>query len=322
MLRQNLKSESDYDEERCWQTGKGLRVWNVAQQGIPRLNSDELYAGVDVVLITASSLQVDPIACWVTKTKWHTVLADEGHDYLRGQHNARPGELSLTLRNWYNLQNCTKSMFIITGTPFVTKVSYDFVAITKSIAKESIRAVWGPEFTNEGLEKLVKGWRSDFNPNEPIVAAQQEEIRKRSKDLLAMFMIRRDQNSKIRGKPVMVDYFKQCTIYDQPLQPNDGGAEFSYREELYRRSFGANSNILTKSRNDNMRCLCWSYRFIPWNNAESRNRHLIWKDYTLREAMKQIRTKQLIKILKEGKRTGNGVILFVQRVFLTEMCIK
>ena len=120
----------------------------------------------------------------------------------------------------------------------------------------------------------------------------------------------------------MVDYFKQCTIYDQPLQPNDGGAEFSYREDLYRPSFGANSNILTKSRNENMRCLCWSYRFIPWNNAKSRNRHLIWKDYTLREAMKQIRTKQLIKILKEGKRTGNGVILFMQRVFLPEICIK
>ena len=151
-------------------------------------------------------------------------------------------------------------MFIITDTPFVTKVLYDFVAITKSMAKESIRAVWGPQFTNEGLEELVKGWRSNFNPNEPIVAAQQE-IRKRSKDMLT-FMLRRDQNSKIRGKPVMVDYFKQCTIYDQPLQPNDGGAEFSYREDLYRQSFGANSNILAKSRNDNMRCLCWSYRFI------------------------------------------------------------
>ena len=68
-LRQNLKSESDYDEERCWQTGKGLRAWNVAQQGIPRLNSDKLYGEVDVVLITASSLQVDPIACWVTKPR-------------------------------------------------------------------------------------------------------------------------------------------------------------------------------------------------------------------------------------------------------------
>jgi len=87
-LRNNLKSESDYDEERSWQTGKGLRVWNVAKQGIPRPNSDGLYADVDVVLITASSLQVDPVASWVTKTKWHTVLADEGHDYLRGQHNA------------------------------------------------------------------------------------------------------------------------------------------------------------------------------------------------------------------------------------------
>ena len=135
-------------------------------------------------------------------------------------------------------------------------------------------------------------------------------------------MIRQDQESKIRGKPVMVDYFRQCTVYDEPLQTNDGGAEFSCRESLYRRSFGARSDILTKSGNDNMRCLSWSYRFIAWNNTESKKRHLIWDDYSLHEAKKQIRTNELIKILKEGKKTGNGVIVFVQRVFLAEMCIK
>jgi len=159
-LRNNLKCESDYNEERSWNTGKGLRVWNVAQQGIPTLNSDGLYEDVDVVLITAASLRVNSARCWATKTKWHTVLADEGHDYLRGQHNAGSGQLSLTLHNWYTLQNCTESIFVITGTPFVTKVSHDFVAMTKSIAIETIQATWGPEFTNEGLNDVVKDWKS------------------------------------------------------------------------------------------------------------------------------------------------------------------
>ena len=293
-------------------------MWDVTQKGPPHANRAGIFECVDVVLVTASSLQVDPIVCWATKYKWHTVLADEGHDYLRGQHNARPGQLSLTLRNWYQLQTMTKSMFIITGTPFVTKISYDFVAMTKAVAREQIRATWGKEFMDAGLEDLVKGWRSEFDQNS---AAAQEAIRNVMKEALATFMIRRDQDSQIRGKPVMVDYFKQCNVYEHPLVPTDNGEEYVHRETLYRRNF-ANSETLTKSRNDNMRCLCWSYRFIEWQTMEPRHRHIVWQGFTLAEAERQIRTRELIKILKEGKRTGNGVIMFVQRVFLAEMCIK
>jgi hypothetical protein len=90
----------EYNKERCWKPKRGLRVWDVTSQGIPPMNADGLIKNVDVVLITASALQVDPGRCWMTKVKWHTVLADEGHDYLRGQHNARPGTQSLTLQNW------------------------------------------------------------------------------------------------------------------------------------------------------------------------------------------------------------------------------
>ena len=200
-------------------------------------------------------------------------------------------------------------------------VSYDFVAITKSMAKEFIRAVWGTTVYKWSLEELVKGWRSDFNPNEPIVAAQQEEIQKRSKDMLAMFMLWRDQSSKIRGKLVMVDYFKQSTIYDQPLQPNDGGAEFSYWEDLYRQSCGANSNILTKSRNDNMHCLCWSYRFIAGIMPRVRTDTWFEKITSSKRQRSRSEPNDWSKFWKR-KRTSNGVILFVQRVFLAEMCIK
>ena len=171
-----MKSDYDFNQEKYWRSGKGLRVWDVTRQGTPKANAQGMYEGIDVVLITASTLQVDPAMCWVTKAKWHTVLADEGHDYLRGQHNAQPGRLSLTLRNWYNLQHHTSSMFIITGTPFVTKISYDVVAITKAVAHEQIRRTWGNEYTDAGLDEMVRGWRSELSTKDPAEAARQESL--------------------------------------------------------------------------------------------------------------------------------------------------
>jgi hypothetical protein len=312
---------AEYEKERCWQPKKGLQVWDVNRQGIPKANSSGIYEGIDVVLITASALQIDPVSCWVNQTKWHTILADEGHDYLRGQHNARPGSQSLTLRNWYTLQRRTKSMFIITGTPFVTKISYDVVAITKAVAHEEIRRCWGVEYTDAGLEALVRGWRSELSTMDPSFQRQQAKIRDTVKDKLGLFMIRRDENSLIRGKHVMTDYFKLCTVYEEPLKPTDDGKEAMYREGLYRKSFH-NSESITKTRNDNMRCLCWSYRFIAWHKITNRERAVFWRDFTLEEAQRQIRTRELIKILKQAKRTHNGIILFVQRTFLAELCIR
>ena len=222
-----------------------------------------IYEGIDVILITATTLQVDPNNCWITQTKWHTVIADEGHDYLRGQHNARAGRFSLTLRNWYSLQHLMKSMFIITGTPFVTKISYDVIAITKSIAQEQVRHSWGKEYTDASLEEMVKGWQSDVTSMLPVVAGQQEKIRNAIKDKLALFMIHQDKNSVIRGKPVMVDYFKLCRVYEDSLVPTDNGAEVTYQENLYKKHF-MYSNSWSKTHNDNMHYLSWSYHFICW----------------------------------------------------------
>jgi hypothetical protein len=135
-------------------------------------------------------------------------------------------------------------------------------------------------------------------------------------------MIRRDENSRIRNELIMTDYFKQCTVYEEPIKPTDGGVERAFREHLYRQHYGNNSTGITKTQNDNMRCICWSYRFVDWQRLSDREWSTFWDDFTLEEANRQIRTRELIKILQEAKRTGNGVILFVQRVFLAEMCIK
>jgi hypothetical protein len=313
--------EEEYKRERCWHPNKGLQVWDVTTDGEPTANKNGIFDNVDVVLITASALQTDPTLCWVNKVKWTTVLADEGHDYLRGQHNARAGSQSLTLKNWYMLQRNTKSMFIITGTPFVTKISYDVVAITKAVAREEIRRAWGDNYSDAGLEDMVKGWKSEMSNLDPVTRRQQDDLRTNVKDKLALFMIRRDENSKIRGRLVMTDYFKECTVYEDPLQPTDGGKEVRDREEVYRQSF-VNSDSITKTRNDNMRCLCWSNRFVQWKRLTDRERCTFWNDFSLAEVDQHIRTRQLVRILKDGKTTGNGVIIFVQRTFQAELSIK
>jgi hypothetical protein len=179
----------------------------------------------------------------------------------------------------------------------------------------------GKEYTDAGLEEMVKGWRSEVPSTLPAVASQQEKIRHAIKDKLALFMIRRDGNSVIRGKPVMVDYFKLCRVYEDSLVPTDNGAEVTYRENLYKKRF-TDSDSLSKTRNDNMCCLGWSYRFVRWQQLGNRERGNFWNDYTLGEAQRQIRTRELLRILTEAKSSGNGVILFVQRVFLAEMCIR
>jgi len=64
--------------------GKRERVLNVAQRGIPFANANGIFEDIDMVLITSSALRIDPFAWWVMKRKWQTMIADEGHDYLRG----------------------------------------------------------------------------------------------------------------------------------------------------------------------------------------------------------------------------------------------
>ena len=76
---------------------------------------------------------------------------------------------------------------------------------------------------------------------------------------------------------------------------------------------------MTRERNDIMRCLQYSYRFVRWKQAKSSaERRRCWDRHTLDEAEEQCLTKELIRILREGKETKNGVIVFVQRKFQAE----
>ena len=308
------------ETEKCWQEGTGLSVWNANAKGAPDLQSDGTF-GVDVVLITAATL-TRSTGEWVLRSKWHTVIADEAHDFLRGQHNAR-NDLSNTLKIWYKLQPRTTSMFLLTGSPFMTKITHDFVALTKAIATNEKRDKWSPDCSDQGLQNLITGWIGMEERRYRQEEEEQRRIRRTMTDTLALYTLRRDETSTIRGQKVMVDYFAQCFDNKDPLIPLDGGKELREREELYAKFKGNEAKRLTQQRNDDMRCLCFSERFLRWQSLRSaRDRAQVWNSYSLEEGRKYIRTRALIEYLKEKKQKGDGVIIYALRCFQAELAMK
>jgi len=304
--------------EKCWKDGHGLSTWNTQVKGPPRIQADRTF-GVDVVITTAQTLQNDR-GSWIFDSDWHTVIADEAHDFLRGQQTTQ----SHTLKMWFMLQSQTFSMFLLTGTPFMTKITHDFVAITRAVALNSKRGLWSPDCTDEGLRKLVQGWVgvADRRYQNDREKEKQSSIRQEMTATLAIFTIRRDEKSVVRGEKVMKDFLSACLNIEDPLQPTDGGAEVREREDKYAAWRGQNDKRLTQRRNDDMRCLCFSYRFIKWSNCSDTDRARIWDSYTLAEGNCHIRTKALIEELRLAKTTGNKIIIYVQRRFLAELAMK
>ena len=143
-------------------------------------------------------------------------------------------------------------------------------------------------------------------------------------ELLAIFTIRRDEKSEIKGEKVMIDYFGQCKVQEESLPSVP--SEVQERERQYRAL--VNSGILKNNsqmmRNEYMRCLSYSYRFVSWKALSDHptRRAKVWEGYRMTESEGHVRTKALIQFLREGKRTGNGVVIFVQREFLAELCLK
>src|SRR5208282_5631958 len=83
------------NSSKCWKEGKGLTFWNSQARGPPQLQSDGTF-GYDVVLITANTL-TRSTGDWVLDSKYHTIIADEAHDFLRGQQHST----SNTLKTWF-----------------------------------------------------------------------------------------------------------------------------------------------------------------------------------------------------------------------------
>jgi len=129
-------------------------------------------------------------------------------------------------------------MFVVTGTPFVTKISYDFIAMTRAVAKEEVRASWSGKATDAGLHQLVSGWVSVTDGRylkDDKVKEHEDTRREQIAELLPIYMIRRTERSKIRGVPVMEDHFAWET-YKRTFSLQSVG--FSWRKAAWSRVHG------------------------------------------------------------------------------------
>ena len=213
-------------------------------------------------------------------------------------------------------------MFIISGTPFVTTITFDFIMITKSMASNDVRKRWGKECTDASLKQLFDGWvpapLTDKLP--PTLQAAQEAQQKAAAEVLSKYTLRRDHKSRIDREFVLIDHIGQCKLMDAPLQPIPG--EVDERRKVYGQWIG--DTRVTKDYNQRIRCLSYSDQFVEWSQQSQGTRAsaAVWNSYSLDETSKHTRTSTLITILKEGKKTGNGVVIFVDRVCLLELAVK
>ena len=191
--------------------------------------------------------------------------------------------------------------------------------MTKAVAREGIRKQWSADCSDEGLDNLVNGWIPHGSERYEKFKEDQDNRCKKVAKLLSIYMIRCDEKSKIRGVIVMIDYFKQCKLFEDPQNSLDN-TEHLKREELFQKRFSNTSNRITSIKNDWMWCLSYSDRFYEWE--KNGRKPETWIGYTLEEGEKHVRMKALIEYLRNGKRTGNGVIIFAQCTFLMELALK
>jgi hypothetical protein len=319
----NLNGSTD---QPFWKHGKGLTFLDACSKDPTAAH----VANHDVILITRQTLTSsyeDGREPWVCKYEWETIIADEGHVYLRGQHNRRGGaDLSNTLHHWGNLLHHTKSTFILTGTPFVTKVTFDAAQMVKALATNDVRRRWGNQFTDEGLDELFRGWQEITDPTMPPSDSQRARASEYA-ELLARCCLKRDEKSKIRGKHVMRDWLGQCQIIDTPLTPFPG--ETAARETYFRNNFVIGSFRPNTPNTLNIkRLLSYSFRYFEWRlcGESQPKRREFWANWTvndmLAERKQHCRFDYVCGIIEKARSTKDGLVIFVSRVFELELWIR
>lgn len=303
-----------------WLKGHGLKYLDLTNPKtlLPQPDVSGVFKDIDVVIVPSSWFRKDG-SCWPLQFVWHTVIADEVHGFLRGNHNARDKAApSNTLKNWYQLLDRTKSTFVITGTPFYTNISWDFKQITRATGTNMVRQKWGEYASDEGLDKLFENWSETIKDEtrDPIAFKNQQDSFNKIAQSFAIYTIRRDKKSRIDGEPVIVDYLGKCERHEEPLEPDP--AEQQRQQELYRTTW---MNRTDANRNHIMRNLTWCDRYTYWAEKHGARKEW-WADFTLHEAQRCIRTKDLIKKLVEGTQDKRGMVVFCQTHFQIQLCMK
>jgi hypothetical protein len=188
----------------------------------------------------------------------------------------------------------------------------------QAIASADVRARWGRDYTDAGLDKLLEGWVQNLQSKSDDIKAMQQARTSRFAEILAPIMIRRDHSSLIRGDTVCVNWDARCLKFIQSLESRP--AEVAAREVIIRRMNPHRPNRISTKATDYHRMLSYSHRFEHYKG--NKGKVSFWEDYDLAEAKNHVRTTELIRILRKGKSEGNGVIVFCERVFLAELSMK
>ena len=119
---------------------------------------------------------------------------------------------------------------------------------------------------------------------------------------------------------ILRDYIGECKCLENSLVPNDNGKEVQERMKVYNERYGK-LRVSGKS-SETLRCLAYNLRYPDWAVLKGGETKTFWNNYTLQEARSHVRTRRLIEILKEGRQSGNRVVVFCHRVFLLELAAK
>jgi len=242
-------------EDAHWIKPHEMRVWQKAHRRPEPQKID--FSKHDVFIVTAHDLQTRDH--WSTKQSWHTIIADESHEFLRGQ---KSGDTSLTLLNWYKLQGCTQSMFLLSGTPYTTNIKHDVWKILRAIAREHVRQSWGDVYTESGFKALLDPWDDKFETRTFKGKATADEYKAEHKALgqeiarvCSVYTLSRDERSLIRGKSVVRDFLGECVCFEEPLPVNNYEEEHRRVDNTLRAKWGE-SCVLNNRYNEWMRCMC------------------------------------------------------------------
>ena len=174
---------------------------------------------------------------------------------------------------------------------------------------------------------MFDGWVKVGPHTAEDTAQEQKAHAARIAEALALVTLKRDCHSKIRGQNVLHDYAAECQVLDESLPIIQD--EVDHRDEIWRTKIvprAKGQGDIAKgmiARNQALRMLSYSDVFPEW--AETGRVKTGWweKQYDAREFSNDLRWHvrlwRVCDIIDDAKATGNGLVIYSQRVFLMEL---
>jgi hypothetical protein len=166
-------------------------------------------------------------------------------------------------------------------------MKFDVERILQAIAPSNVRGKWEPNYTDEGMHRLLEPWYPRQSKLEGEPAIQNSERAKGIAGKLALFTLRRDERSVIRGGAAMYDYVKDSKRHEEPLRYTVGDREVDELKRIYEELW-VKKGVLSSHFNDKMRCLVYAKRYARWNSKGIMNDPLIAPFFVMRATLLEL----------------------------------